>query len=166
MVKQNLTQARLFEVLDYDRHSGKFRWKISYSNAPLGSLAGNLNTNGYRNITIDGVSYKEHRLVWLYVYGELPRKQIDHVNCIPTDNRICNLRLATHGQNQMNCNKYANNTSGFKGVDFYKRGQKWRARANVNKRSYLIGYYATAKDAYVAYCNFIFEHHGAFARAG
>ena len=160
-----LTQMRLHEVLQYEQTTGEFRWKINHRNAPIECIAGSLNINGYHNIMIDGVSYKAHRLAWLYVYGILPKKQLDHINGVKNDNRICNLRLATHAQNQMNSSKYSNNKSGFKGVSWFGPRQKWRARSNVNKKAYLIGYYDTPEIAFAAYCQFISVYHGEFANA-
>lgn len=68
-----LTQKRLREVLSYDPATGIFRWTITRgANAKAGFVAGSPDVKGYLRIMIDGVTYKSHRLAWLYVYGERP----------------------------------------------------------------------------------------------
>lgn len=52
---------------------------------------------------------------------------VDHINGNGLDNRKINLRVATHSQNMMNRKTHKNNTSGFKGVSWIKRTQKWQA---------------------------------------
>ena len=51
----------------------------------------------------------------------LAKGQIDHINGIKTDNRLCNLREATRSQNQVNTPVVKNNTSGFKGVHLHNK---------------------------------------------
>lgn len=57
---------------------------------------------GYALCSINGKSYKRARLAWMYMTGEWPKQQIDHINGIRDDDRWCNLRLATNSQNKMN----------------------------------------------------------------
>ena len=99
-----LTQQQLKEHLSYDYATGVF---INLRNKPgrgggIGSVAGNSNVNGYVYIKVMGKRYMAHRLAWLYHYGEWPVNEIDHINNIKDDNRICNLRDVTHSENQQN----------------------------------------------------------------
>ncbi len=78
------------------------------------------------------VNYKKksilaHRLAWLYVFGEWPSEDIDHINQNTLDNSIDNLRLSVDKLNHRNRTKYRNNKSGIPGVSFYTRLQKWQA---------------------------------------
>ena len=77
----------------FDYKKGKLFWKS-------GRRAGHLRPDGYRYIVIEKKTYLEHRLIWLYNYGYLP-KEIDHINGSGKDNRIENLRSCTHSQNIM-----------------------------------------------------------------
>jgi hypothetical protein len=69
-----------------------------------GSTAGSVKRNGYVAIKIDGVLYKAHRLAWYLGTGvwPAPEIEIDHINRVKGDNRLCNLRLVTRIGNQAN----------------------------------------------------------------
>lgn len=60
------------------------------------------NTLGYIAVGIDYHRYYAHRLVWLYMFGTMPKRTIDHINGNPSDNRLCNLRECSHADNQKN----------------------------------------------------------------
>lgn len=80
----------------YDAATGAMNWRAS------GKAAGSFDGRRVR-IVIDGERYMAHRLAWLYVHGEWPRHQIDHINGDPRDNRLANLRdvpAATNNQNR------------------------------------------------------------------
>lgn len=58
-----------------------------------------------------------------------------------------------------------NNTSGFKGVYWDRRRQKWYAQIGINRRGKSLGYFETAKLAAEAYRAKAREVFGAFAHA-
>ena len=107
-----LTAEFVRTLFDYNSETGVFTRRVSRGKSPAGSIAGSCGSDGYIRIGIDGRSYRAHRLAWLYVNGFWPTSQIDHVNCIRTDNRASNLREATHGENQTNAAAYRNNKIG------------------------------------------------------
>ena len=159
-----MTQDELKELLDYAPETGIFRWKI-YKNqsAKIGDVAGTLCSNGYRHININRKRYLEHRLAWLYIHGEWPKKEIDHINGIKDDNRIENLREATRSENECNKTKRRDNTSGYKCIGWNKAAQKWCARIQIyNKRKHL-GLFDSKEEAYAVYCKAAKELHGEFA---
>ncbi len=150
--RETLELARLKELLHYDPESGIFTWIKSNSNtSPVGTIAGRgINPEGYRQIQIDGHSFKAHRLAWFYVYGKWP-EQIDHLNGVRDDNRIINLRDATpqiNSQNQRGAIK--NNKSGFLGVFPHKNGG-FVAKIKVDKKNKYLGRFATAEEAHAVY---------------
>ena len=62
-----------------------------------------------------------------------------------------NCHWATRCQQAQNTRIPCTNTSGAKGVDWYKKYGKWRARICSEKHSHLIGYFANKEDAAKAY---------------
>lgn len=147
-----MTQDEVKQIFSNDATTGEFTWLVSTSNRiKVGDRAGNLSKTGYRQIQINNKRYYEHRLAWLYHYGYLPTKQIDHKNGDPTDNRIDNLREATDAENKQNLVKYKNNSSGFMGVTFHKESGKWLARINKGGKAYRLGLFNTPEEAHDAY---------------
>ena len=144
-----ITPDRLRELLNYDPVTGVFTWIVARGSHKPGAVAGR--KHGYVNIMIDGRMYKAHRLAWLYVTGEWPEADIDHVNMNKRDNRFYNLREATRSQNRMHTGAHADSKSGAKGVSWYKRGRKWRAAIHVGGKQRHLGYFATKAEAMLAY---------------
>ncbi|PPS61017.1 HNH endonuclease signature motif containing protein [Pseudomonas sp. BRM28] len=117
-----LTRERLREQLTYDRETGEFRWAVRKQKVKLGSVAGKVKKSGYVEIRIDLVSYQAHRLAWLYVTGQWPQGDIDHINRSPGDNRFVNLREASRSQNLCNVGALSTSATGVRGVDL--QGQR------------------------------------------
>jgi len=153
-----MTQERLQDLLQYDKNTGKLFWRQSRGTKKAGSEAGSVNGKGYVCIMIDGNGYQAHRLAWSLHYQEMPSQDIDHINGIKTDNRICNLRLVTVRQNQYNQRKpRIDNKSGYLGVAVYK--DKWMASIKINSKTKHLGYFSTPQDASEAYINAKRKHH-------
>lgn len=107
------------------------------------------NGNGYRRVAFHGRHLYVHRVIWLVKTGTLPRL-IDHRNGNTSDNRFKNLRRATKGQNAMNGKTPSNNTSGHRGVNWYKRDENWKATIKIRQRNIHLGYFSRKRDAIVA----------------
>ena len=89
---------------------------------------------------------------------------VDHINGDPLDNRRENLRICTHAENSFNTKKPSHNTSGYKGVHFYKNRNKYTARIAFRGKDYNLGYFETAKEAHAAYCAASKVYHGEYSR--
>ena len=134
-----VTQERLKEVFEYK--DGGLYWKFKKaSNIVVGTQAGTVWKNRYRQILLDRKLYLEHRLVFLYHHGYLP-KIIDHIDGNGLNNSIGNLREATCAQNLRNSRKGKGNTSGHKGVVWDKDRNKWRVQLNVSGSTKNFGRY-------------------------
>lgn len=151
-LKNELTVARLRELLRYDADTGRFtRLKSLKGGAKIGDVAGALeSSNGYWRIGVDGTLYYAHRLAWLHTHGVWPRHFIDHINGVRTDNRLLNLREADDSQNQQAQGLKANNSSGVRGVYWHKQRQRWHAEIMVGQKKRSLGLYDTLEEAAVA----------------
>jgi len=140
----------------YNNDDGWFYWKkipkYVYG-VKIGDKIGCIDKyDNYIRVGIKNKIYKAHRLVWLYVYGFLPKNHIDHINGDRTDNRIKNLRDIPQKDNNRNAKCRKDNKSGFTGVSFKKtaKKKKWFAYISYNGKRINIGYFYTAEDAYKA----------------
>ena len=162
----NITAEHLRSILNYDPDTGVFTWRQKTGpTAKIGAVAGGVNKRGYWYIRVGGSKQLAHRLAWLYMVGEWPTTDIDHLNLNKTDNRWDNLRAATDAQNKANSALYSNNLSGFKGVSRRPCGYKWRARIQVNKTLKNLGDFSSPELAHAAYLKAAEEFFGEFARA-
>jgi hypothetical protein len=149
--RPELTAEYLRSILNYDPETGIFTWKISTANrVKVGDAAGCPDGHGYLRIQLQSRLYKAHRLAWLYVYGEWPKLDIDHINRNRSDNRRANLRDVSHKQNHQNRSKPSNNTSGHPGICWHKQSSKWRARIRHNKKHIHLGLFTDIEEAIAA----------------
>lgn len=147
-----ITQKELKELLHYDENTGIFTWLVSKAKSiKIGDIAGKLQHTGYISIKINKKEYLAHRLVWLYIKGEWPKNQIDHINGIRDDNRIENLRNVTHRENHQNRIKHRDGH--LVGTTYDKQRQKWKSQIQINGRQKSLGHYNTQQDAHEAYLN-------------
>jgi hypothetical protein len=90
--------------------------------------------------------------------------EVDHRNCNGLDDRRCNLRLATSTQNKRNSSIRSDNTSGFKGVSWYRTYKKWKAYIRAQGRQKTLGYFDTALQAAKVYDAAAINYFGDFAK--
>lgn len=150
---KNITAEELRTRLRYDPDTGDFTWLKHGWSTRIGTIAGYPNDRGYRNICLDGKFYRAHRLAWLYMTGEWPEQEIDHINCAKSDNRWHNLRDIGRTMNAQN-ERFArsNSTHGFLGA-VYRGGKNghWKANIAVDGVKRAWGRFPTAEAANAAY---------------
>lgn len=167
--------AILRQLLDYNRETGRLTWKERPShlfggNNPeltarqwntkhAGNVAFTAPVHGYRHGKIFGLVYRAHNVAWAIEHGEWPRL-LDHRNGDRSDNRIKNLRPATHGQNGMNKGPHKGRL--LKGVR--ERSFGWVARIMAGGRAEHLGTFRTEEEAARAYDAAARKHFGEFAR--
>lgn len=154
MSKSNstLTAERLREVLDYDPETGVFTRLVWTSNCVRvgDAVRGCPDGDGYLRIRVDKASYQSHRLAWLWVHGEWPVYQIDHINGVKHDNRLINLRDVTQSVNTQNLKRArANNASSLLGVapDYHR----WKSQITADGVTFHLGTFDTPEEAHRAY---------------
>ena len=142
-----LTQSLVKSLFDYEA-DGFLIWKYDATQSyrwncrHVGTVAGS-KRHTHVAISIGGVKYYAHRLIWLWHFGYLP-EYIDHIDGNSLNNRIENLRECNMSQNQANAS-----IGNMRGIEAH--GAKWRARINVNGVRIELGSYETqaaAQDAY------------------
>lgn len=122
------------------------------------------NTNGKSYVMRSirgGVVYLHRQLLGLQ-RGD--RLRVDHRNGDTLDNRRDNLRFATAAQNSANSQRYANNTTGAKGVSLFKRTGRFRAEITSHGKYHHLGYFETIEQAKAAYEAAASQLNGEFAR--
>lgn len=161
-----LTQELVKELFDYVPETGDLIWKLDRgSRAKKGDIAGGAHPSGYTHTSINGKRYLNHRIIFLYHYGHLP-KYIDHINQNKSDNRIENLREATFVQNLRNVSKRNTNMTGYKGVSLgysSKTLKKYFSRIMLDGNPINLGYFSDPIDAAVAYNLAAEQYFGEFA---
>ena len=110
-------------------------------------------------------NYKGKRLFVHRILMGFP-ETVDHINGIKWDNRMCNLREATHAQQQMNRGLRKTNTSGVIGVSWSKFESKWMAELRVNRKRVHRSYHEKIEDATAARAEAVREHCGEYAPRG
>ena len=141
-----LTQSELKRMFNYDPETGIVTRAIPMgmgNRFKVGSKVGTY-CNGYLTVRINNKNTRLHRLIWKLVYNDEP-EQIDHINGIRDDNRLCNLRAVTNSVNSKNVKLKANNKTGHFGVSY--ESNAWRARITVDGKKIHLGRFKTKEEA-------------------
>jgi len=123
-----------------------------------------INGHGYKSAVIMGHRTTAHRIAWMIHHGVVP-DNIDHINGVKTDNRICNLRSVTKAENAKNMRLSVRNSSGHIGVRFESRRNKWAADIRVDRKLIFLGRFDEIEHALAARKTaeakfFFHENHG------
>lgn len=153
--KNDITQDELKEFITYDKKTGLIKYKNPLRKGqkkPDHVSDGYLDPSGYIMLFIKDKSYRAHRLAWLYVTGNFPKEEIDHINGIRNDNRYVNLREVTRQQNKFNNKR--------KGYYYDRSKSRYRASIQLNNKMIHLGYFKEKSDARDAYVKAKIKHHG------
>lgn len=111
------------------------KWRISHNHVITG-------TKGRNNI---------RDLSWIILdIEDIQDNVVDHINNNPFDNRKINLRLCKQSENTKNLSLKSNNSSGFAGVSYIKKRNKWNSEIKINYKKIHLGEYKEKKEAVYA----------------
>jgi hypothetical protein len=163
-----MTDEELLNLVEdffyYDEAEGHLFNKVTRSSmAKKDTRAGSLTEKGYIRIRFKNKNYMEHRLIFLLHNGYMP-EIIDHIDGQRDNNFISNLREASNSENAINSKLNSTNKTGFRGVSFFKKSNKFRASIQKNGLKIHLGLFNTAEEASIAYKTAAAELHGDFTR--
>lgn len=161
--QSELTAAQLRDVLDYDPETGIFRWKEGgRGKVKAGAIAGSpCHNRGYRLMCVNYTRFLAHRLAWLYVHGEWPSGEVDHINGRTDDNSIGNLRVVTRLQNTWNSATRSHNVFGMRNIR--PKGRKFLVGFSQNKKRIFHKSYPSLEAAIAARDSMAVSLYGEFA---
>src|SRR5882724_3992635 len=162
-------QEELLAAFDYDSDTGTLSWKYHPTqsaswNGKFAFTRAGTNCIKSRIVYFNGISYPEHRIIWVLVNGDClnPETQIDHRDCDPFNNRILNLRKALHEQNGSNSRLRIGKKLP-KGVSIQTRGG-YRSRIGISGSVFNLGTFRTPEEAHEAYIKAAVRFKKEFAR--
>lgn len=141
-----LPVAELAGCYRYDAETGLF------FSLKSGKRAGFVDAHGSVILVpwFKGRRFQAHRVAWAFMHTDPLDLYVDHINGNRSDNRLANLRLATHSQNNHNMGVGERNTSGFKGVSYSRARGKWEAKVKLGGITHHFGRHETAELANIA----------------
>lgn len=153
----------MFALVDDDKFASLNKWKWYASKSPTGDSFYALRST-YSKLSEGGNGARGHVRMHHEILPKKKGKFIDHIDGNGLNNRAANLRYATKSQNGMNRGLTSKNTTGYKGVHFYKSRGNYTANIAVNGKLKCIGYFETAEEAHKAYKKAAKKLHGEFAK--
>lgn len=152
MRESKIQAKRRFITLTYLRSQYRYNGRFLLKKLPpivqkYESRAGAFDRHGYRIISINGAWCSEHSLVWFYVTGYWPKRDLDHINQIKDDNNFENLREVTQEENSKNRPLRRDNKTGVAGVFYNEKARSWTVTISVKKKPKRLGTFKNFDEA-------------------
>jgi hypothetical protein len=138
-------------LVDKQDHEWLSQWKWSYA-------------QGYAVRSIGPVNARRQVRMHIALMSPPDGMEVDHIDLDPLNNTRANLRICTHQQNTFNRRLHRDSTSGYKGVSWDARRNKWDSYIIVNGVMIHLGLHADVRKAAEAYDAAATLHFGKFAR--
>lgn len=114
---------------------------------------GRLTPHGYLTVSVGDKPYFAHRLVAeTFLENTDNKPTVDHINRVRTDNRVRNLRWATHSEQRENSSQVLDATDyGVRSCEDKKaynnaEAKDWYKRHKEYRKEYMRNYYLTHKE--------------------
>lgn len=147
--------AQCFDVVDgdlfwkerplehFDSQRAKNMWNAKFAGKRAGRK---MQGRNYRQVAISGIRYLEHRILAVF-YGISTKNVIDHIDGNGLNNRVENLRAASHQEN-------SRNSVGKRGkrlrVGVYQKGNKFGCSIRIGDKQKWLGVFDTEAEAVAA----------------
>lgn len=165
MAHKDIDPLYVASRLSYNPETGDLFWTENPLNWKVqGKKAGCVDGQGYIVIRMAQSNYRAHRLACVLSGIDVKGKDVDHINGDPLDNRLENLRVASHQENMRNQKKREGTSSKWKGVTWDKQRGKWNAKIRHSYKTINLGRYDDEREAAEAYMFAALELHGDYAR--
>jgi hypothetical protein len=99
------------------------------------------------SVTVDGVKYEVHRVIWKLVTDEEPPKSVDHEDGDTLNNRWSNLRGATRPEQGWNRPVRRDNRTGLRGAYFIAKNGRYASQITVDGVRRRLGEFETPEEA-------------------
>lgn len=144
-------KGRYFAQVDDDMfdYLNNYNWSIDAKGYPQKSTVTN---KGFRPVRM-------HR----FILGLVGMEMADHINGNKLDHTLKNLRKCTNQQNICNQKLNIKNTTGYKGVFFCKKSNRYHAHITRDGNRKFLGSFATKEQAALAYDRAAKMYFGEFA---
>lgn len=153
-----LTQGKVAIVDDEDAELlGRYKWYASKDRRTFYALTKVRTSEGCRT------SLSMHRLIMSPVSVGV---QVDHIDGNGLNNRRDNLRLCSNMENHRNRKLSSVSVTGFKGVSWSSRDEKYIASIRVEGKLEHLGSFDSKDEAHAAYCSAATLYYGKFANFG
>lgn len=121
-----------------------------------------LTKRGYCHIKInDNKRWSWQRIVYEHFKGAIPKgMQVDHKDNNVLNNHPDNLVLITPLNNSRKRLKQYNNKSGYTGVYWDKRANKWHCQISIKNKIIGLGYFDNPLEAFICYLENKIYYHG------
>lgn len=157
---------KLHKVFRYDFETGKLYSKVKRNKLNPGDEVGKIDKKGYLYTCIAGKSIPIARIIMIMFNDEFdPSMYVDHKDQNTLNNRIQNLRMVTIQENGKNRKLNKNNNSGYVGIYWYKKLNKWRVTCKESGKKIHGGSYIKIEDAIKAR-DALYEKHGFYPNHG
>ncbi|MCF3455418.1 HNH endonuclease signature motif containing protein [Stenotrophomonas maltophilia] len=144
-----ITAQDVREKYDYNPDTGVFVFRAGKK---AGMVCGAVHPDGYLLIAVKNKCQRAHRMAWLYVHGEHPAGEIDHINGVRDDNRISNLRVTDRKGNMRNL-RQARRTARCRslGVNYRPKTGQYVSMIHTDEGRKYLGCFRSEEEASNAY---------------
>lgn len=150
MTKELPSKEYLQTLFEYTE-DGNLWWREYKSGRNMAKPSGNEGrSQRYKKVTIDGVRYYLHRVIYQFHFGDLDvTDEIDHIDRNGHNNRVNNLRKVTHTGNSLNRKIRGDSKTGYQGVQ--KVRNRYKTTLTIDGKRKFLGYFDTPEEASKCY---------------